>query len=123
MRIRITWLLRGPLTLGLITAAITLSGCGGSSNGQASGGATGTSGPLPEVLPPSTAVSSPVYRAFVERGLARIPGVPRQAIPGITRCVIQKQLSQSITTVGDVNAHRTEVSADGVACAHTAGLR
>lgn len=112
-----------PLALALITMAIGISGCGGSSHTPAPGGGTGTSNPLPPALSPSTQVSSAVYRAFVERGLAQIPGVPKQAIPGITRCVIQKQLSQSIRTVRDVNAHRSEVSADGVTCAHAAGLK
>lgn len=115
---------RLPLSLALITTAIAITGCGGSSHTPAGGGSgTGTSNSIPQALPPSTQVSSAVYRAFVERGLAQIPGVPKQAIPGITRCVVQKQLSQSIRTVRDVNAHRSEVSADGVACAHAAGLK
>jgi hypothetical protein len=75
------------------------------------------------VLAPSTEVNSPIYRAFVGRGLGRIPGVPRRAIPRITGCVIQKQLSQGIKTVADANAHRSEVTADGVDCAHAAGLK
>jgi hypothetical protein len=121
MEIRIKRLHRSPLTLALMITAIGVTGCGGSSSPPASG--TGTSGSVPHQLPPSTQVSSAVYRDFVERGLAQIPGVPRQAISRIASCVIQKQLSQNIRTVRDVTAHRSEVSADGVACAHAAGLK
>lgn len=122
MGVGIGRLFRSSLTPALITATIAITGCGGSSKSQAGGSGTGTSGPIPEALPPATLVSSEVYRTFVERGLGKIPGLPKQAIPGITRCVIGKQLSQDIRTVRDVNAHRPEVSADGVACAHLAGL-
>jgi hypothetical protein len=122
MGIGISRLFGSSLTPALITATIAITGCGGSSKSQPGGSGTGTSGPIPAALPPSTLVSSEAYRTFVERGLGQIPGLPRQAVPGITRCVIQKQLSQGIRTVGDVSAHRSEVSADGVACAHVAGL-
>ena len=95
----------------------------GPSPSAAATAGTGTSGALPQVLPLSTKVNSRAYEAFTAHGLARIPGVPTEVIPQIVGCIIRKQLSQGITTVGDVAAHRTEVSADGVFCAHEAGLK
>jgi hypothetical protein len=124
-----------PLIVALCAAsiAVAVAGCGGRSNlvatspspgpGTSAGAGTGTSGPAPAALPPSTKVSSPAYEAFVAHGLARIPGVPTEVIPQIIGCIIRKQLSQGITTVGAVAAHRTEVNADGVYCAHAAGLK
>jgi hypothetical protein len=108
----------GSLTLALTAAAIAAAGCGGP-NGTTG---TGASGSGASVLPASTPISSPTYRAFAERGLAQIPGVPRSAIPKIVDCVIQRERSQGITTVGALRDHQSQVRADGVACAHQAGL-
>lgn len=115
---------RGPLVSLLAVTAIAVAGCGGSSKPSGtpagSGGGTGTS--ISSALPPSTKVGSAAYRAFVARGLAQIPGVPHSAIPKIISCVIQKELSQGVTTVGAVKSHGAQVQADGVACARAAGL-
>jgi hypothetical protein len=123
-----TRLRRAPLAVVLTTAAIAIAGCGGSSKNSSSPPAstsagTGTSNSSTSVLPLSTKVTSPIYRAVAERGLAQIPGVPKSAIGKIIDCVIQKQLSQGITTIGDVKTHKPEVNADGVACAHQVGLK
>lgn len=111
-----------PLALSWTVAAIAIAGCGGSSS-KPSGGTSGrASTGLPSKLLPSTKVSSSTYRSFAERGLARIPGVPAGAIPKIVNCVIQKELAQGIITLADVKTHQSEARADGVACAHAAGL-
>jgi hypothetical protein len=116
---------RGWLVLVLTTTAITVAGCGGSSkspSGAPAGSRAGTATSVPAALQPSTKVASAAYRAFAERGLAQIPGVPTAAIPKIISCVVQKELAQGITTVGAVNSHRSQVRTDGVDCARTAGL-
>lgn len=120
----------GQLVLALTTAVIAVAGCGGSSkpagntNAPPAGTTAGTGTSVTaSPLPPSTKINSPAYRAFAERGLAQIPGVTASAIPRIIDCVVQKQLSQGITTVGAVKTHRSQVNADGVACAHQAGLK
>lgn len=123
-----TRLRRVPLTVALTAAAIAIAGCGGSSKHSSSPPAstssgTGTSSSSTSVLSPSTKITSATYRAFAARGLAQIPGVPQSAIGKIIDCVIQKQLSQGITTIGDVKTHKPEVNADGVACAHQVGLK
>lgn len=123
-----TRLRTGPLALVLSTAAIAIAGCGGSSKHSSpppasTGAGTGTSGASTSAPPLSTKITSPLYRSFAEHGLAQIPGVPKSAIGGIIDCVIQKQLSQGITTIGDVKTHTSQVNADGVACAHQAGLK
>ncbi len=129
---------RGPLTgaaghrrsrvlvqtlLALLATAVALgvAGCGGSNNGPARSG-TGTGNLAGSPLPVTTKVSSPAYRAFVERGLTRLPGVPTPAIPKIIDCVIRAELAQGVTTMGAVKTHTSEVKADGVACARAAGL-
>ena len=121
----------GRLIVALCVASVASTGCAGSNlvstgpspnPGSGAIAGTGTSGSFPRVLPLSTKVNSPAYEAYTAHGLARIPGVPTEVIPQIVGCIIRKQLSQGITTVGDVASHRSEVDADGVYCAHTAGL-
>ena len=73
-------------------------------------------------LPPATKVASPAYRAFVERGLTQIPGVPTSVIPRIVDCVIRTELAQGVTTMAAVKTHTAKVKSDGVACARDAGL-
>jgi hypothetical protein len=123
-----TRLRTGPLALVLTTAAIAIAGCGGSSKPSSSppastGTGTGTSSSLTSALPLSTKITSPLYRSFAEHGLAQIPGVPKSDLGKIIDCVIQKQLSQGITTIGDVKTHSSQVKADGVACARQVGLK
>jgi hypothetical protein len=119
-----------PLALVLASAAIAVAGCGGSSNKS---GGTGTGAPASTTggtgtsatsgsLPLSTKVNSAAYRAYAQQGLAQIPGVTSTSIPKIINCVVQKQLSQGITTLAAVKTHKSEVSADGRSCARAAGL-
>lgn len=124
------------LALILASVAIAVAGCGGSSNksggtGAGTGavppasttGGTGTSATSRTgALPLSTKVNSAAYRAYAQRGLAQIPGVTPASIPKIINCVVQKQLSQGITTLAEVKMHTAEVQADGRACARAAGL-
>ncbi len=119
-----------PLALILASVAIAVAGCGGSSNKS---GGTGTGAPASTTggtgtsassgaLPLSTKVNSAAYRAYAERGLAQISGVTSASIPKIINCVVQKQLSQGITTLAAVKTHKSQVQADGTACAKAAGL-
>jgi hypothetical protein len=109
------------LVLLLTTLTLAVAGCGGSSK-KPSGSGAGTGTSVPSVLSPSTKVSSAAYRAFTERGLAQIPGVPKAAISKIVTCVVQKELSQGVTTVAAVKVHASQVRSDGITCARAAGL-
>jgi hypothetical protein len=116
------------LALILSAAAIAVAGCGGSSKKHSPAtpaGGTGTSGSTTgsSILSSSTPVNSSVYKTALASKLAQIAGLPSGDIPKIVDCAVQKLNSQGITTVGDVDAHKSEAHADGVTCAHALGLK
>ena len=114
------------LTLILSAAAIALAGCGGSSKKSPTtpaGTGTAASTNSTSTLSASTPVNSTAYKTALASRLALIPGLPSGDVPKIVSCAVQKLESQGIKTVGDVHAHSSESTQDGVACAHALGLK
>ncbi len=129
------------MALFVVTAALAVAGCGGSSHkSPSSGGSSGGTGTSAVSTPGSTTstpgsttggssgltlttpINSGPYRQLLSAALSKIPGLPTGDIPKVVNCAIQKLESQGLKTAGAVGTHSSQARADGEACAKALGL-